>query len=62
MIKPFQWSKKKDKTGYVNLGKIIFNDFNVSNQIGIFGVKILKAVIWLWEDIKTILSKSLISK
>lgn len=39
MIKPFQWSKKKDKTSAINLGKIIFNDFNISNQIGTFGVK-----------------------
>jgi hypothetical protein len=39
MIKPFQWSKKKDKTGYANLGKIIFNDFNISNQISILGLK-----------------------
>ena len=39
MLKPFQWSKKKEKTGYVNLGKIIFNDFNISNQVGTFGTK-----------------------
>ena len=37
--KPFQWSKKKDRTGYMNLGKIIFNDFNISNQIETFGAK-----------------------
>lgn len=37
--KPFQWSKKKDKTGYLNLGKVIFDDFNISNQVKTFGAK-----------------------
>lgn len=39
MIKPFQWSRRKDKTDFMNLGKIIFNDFNINNQICTLGAK-----------------------
>ena len=37
IVKAFYWSKIKDKTSSMNLGKIIFDDYCPSNQIAAFG-------------------------
>ena len=39
MSTAFHWSKKKEKMGYMNLGKVVFNDFNASTQITTFGAQ-----------------------
>ena len=39
VIKAFQWSKKKEKTAIMNLGKVVFDDFNFSKQVCAFGAK-----------------------
>ena len=40
MAKAFFWSKIKERTSYMNLGKIIFNDYCPSIQIVAFGGRI----------------------
>lgn len=35
----FNWAKLKERTGYINLGKIVFNEHNPSAQIATFGGK-----------------------
>lgn len=37
IVKAFYWSKIKEKTSPMNLGKIIFNDYCPSIQIAAFG-------------------------